>query len=292
MPADQSAIGSTSQPRRIAETLRAAAVALRGIQDTAPRREAELLLMEATGWTHTHLIAWPERELDPAAAARFEHLLARRLAGEPIAYLRGRQSFWSLELRVSPATLIPRPETELLVETALARLPGDHGIRVADLGTGSGAIAAAVASERPGWQLIATDRSPAALALARDNFTRLGLSKIRCLCTDWLDAFDAGSLHAILGNPPYIAEDDPHLAHGDLRFEPREALTPGGDGLGAIRRILREAPRCLRAGGLLAIEHGYDQGPRVEHLFRAAGLDQVETLRDLAGLDRVTLGYR
>ena len=283
---------SADQARRIAATLRAAAAALSGIPDGSPRREAELLLMEATGWTHSHLLAWPERELAPAAAARFDHLLARRLTGEPIAYLRGRQSFWSLELRVSPATLIPRPETELLVETALARLPADQAIRVADLGTGSGAIAAALASERPGWQLIATDRSASALALARDNFTALGLDGVSCLCGDWLAACGPASLDAILGNPPYIAGDDPHLARGDLRFEPRAALTPGGDGLDAIRHILSDAGRCLRQDGMLAVEHGYDQGEQVNHLFRAAGLRQVETLRDLAGLDRVTLGYR
>ena len=193
---------SADQARRIAATLRTAAAALSGIADGSPRREAELLLMEATGWTHSHLLAWPERELTPAAAARFDHLLARRLTGEPIAYLRGRQSFWSLELRVSPATLIPRPETELLVEIALDLPDPQRPRRIADLGTGSGAIAAAVASERPTWLVLATDRSAAALAVARRNFSDLGFTNILPLHADWLAPLAPGSLDLILSNPP------------------------------------------------------------------------------------------
>ncbi|BCU06570.1 peptide chain release factor N(5)-glutamine methyltransferase [Allochromatium tepidum] len=277
---------------RTDDILHRAASALEALPESSARLEAELLLTEATGWTRASLLAWPERVLDPAGTERFATLLARRLAGEPIAYIRGRQGFWTLELRVTPDTLIPRPETELLVEIALDRLDAGRPLRVADLGTGSGAIAAAVASERPGWSLIATDRSAAALAVARDNFRLLGLERIDCLRMDWLMGLISNSLDAILSNPPYVAGQDPHLDRGDPRFEPRSALTPGGDGLDAIRAIAADAGRCLRPGGLLAVEHGFDQGAPVRRILANAGLHAIETRRDLAGLDRVTLGYR
>ncbi|MTW21361.1 peptide chain release factor N(5)-glutamine methyltransferase [Allochromatium palmeri] len=269
-----------------------ATAALEALPHASPRLEAELLLTEATGWTRTALLAWPERAPSAEAVATFEALLARRLAGEPIAYIRGRQAFWTLELRVTPDTLIPRPETELLVEITLERLDARRPWQLADLGTGSGAIAAAVASERPGWSLIATDRSAPALAVARENFWALGLERIACLRMDWLAALAPDSLDAILSNPPYVAGHDPHLDRGDLRFEPRSALTPGGDGLHAIRTIAAEAGRCLRPGGLLAVEHGFDQGAAARQILTSAGLHAVETQPDLAGLDRVTLGYR
>jgi release factor glutamine methyltransferase len=276
---------------RIDDTLRTAAAALAALPDSTPRLEAELLLAQATGWSRTHLLAWPERTLDPAASVTFSALIERRLHGAPIAYLRGHQAFWTLELSVSPATLIPRPETELLVETALELLAPIPRL-IADLGTGSGAIAAALASERPDWTLIATDRSAPAIAIARDNFQRLGLASINVVQSDWLAAFAADSLDAIVSNPPYLADADPHLARGDLRFEPRSALASGGDGLDAIRAILADAPRCLRPGGLLAIEHGFDQGQAVRRDFHENGLQRVETRQDLAGHDRLTLGYR
>ena len=272
--------------------LQRAAAQLAAMPNATPRLEAELLLTEATGWTRTALLAWPERLASAAAVATFETLLTRRLAGEPIAYLRGRQAFWTLELRVTPDTLIPRPETELLVELALDQLDAHRPLQIADLGSGSGAIAAAVASERPNWSLLATDRSAAALAVARENFRALGLERIHCVQMDWLAALASASVEAILSNPPYIAAHDSHLDCGDLRFEPRSALTPGGDGLDAIRAITAAAGRCLRPGGLLAVEHGYDQGAAVRELFTSARLHQVATHADLAGLDRVTLGYR
>ncbi|QGU33140.1 peptide chain release factor N(5)-glutamine methyltransferase [Thermochromatium tepidum] len=277
---------------RTDDILRQAASVLATLPESNPRLEAELLLTAATGWTRTALLAWPERILDPAAAERFAALLARRLTGEPIAYILGRQTFWTLELRVTPDTLIPRPETELLIEIALDRLAAQRPVQVADLGTGSGAIAAALASERPDWRLIATDRSAQALAVARDNFRLLGLEQIRCLQMDWLRALASDTLDAILSNPPYIAEQDPHLGRGDLRFEPRLALTPGGDGLDAIRAIAADAGRCLHPGGLLAVEHGFDQAERVRRILAQSGLRAIETHRDLAGLERVTLGYR
>jgi release factor glutamine methyltransferase len=272
--------------------LHRAAAMLDALPEVTPRLEAELLLSEATGWTRTALLAWPERAPTAEAIATFEVLLSRRLAGEPIAYLRGRQAFWTLELRVTPDTLIPRPETELVVELALERLDTQRPLQIADLGTGSGAIAAAVASEQPGWSLIATDRSAAALAVARDNFHALGLERIACLRMDWLAALATDSLDAILSNPPYVAGQDPHLDRGDPSFEPRSALTPDGDGLDAIRTIAADAGRCLRPGGLLAVEHGFDQGAAARQILESAGLHQVETCLDLAGLDRVTLGYR
>ncbi|MGE5155243.1 MAG: peptide chain release factor N(5)-glutamine methyltransferase [Bdellovibrio bacteriovorus] len=273
----------------VAQALRAATQALDGLPDGNPRREAELLLMEATGWPHTRLIAWPEQALDAAPRAAFERLVARRRSGEPLAYIRGRQAFWTLDLRVTPATLIPRPETELLVEIALTHPGADSCRQVADLGTGSGAIAAALARERPHWYVIALDRSAAALAVARANFAELGLSNCLAARGDWLSSLGSRRLDLILANPPYVPESDPHLTRGDLRFEPRGALASGRDGLDAIRAIVGRAALCLKPGGLLAVEHGFDQGPAVRRLFAQAGLRDGETRRDLAGQERVTL---
>jgi release factor glutamine methyltransferase len=265
--------------------------ALAPLPDAAPRLEAELLLAEATGWPRTRLIAWPDLMLDPDSSARFDVLLARRAAGEPMAYIRGRQAFWTLDLRVTADTLIPRPETELLVELALALPDPDRPRVVADLGTGSGAVAAALASERPGWTLVASDRSPAALRVAGRNLRTLEFRNAYPLLGDWLSPLAAGALDVILANPPYIAEGDPHLTRGDPRHEPPAALVSGPDGLDAIRAIAADAMRCLRPGGLLAVEHGCEQGAAVRALFRARGLDAPETRLDLAGHERVTLGW-
>ncbi|MFD2110803.1 peptide chain release factor N(5)-glutamine methyltransferase [Thiorhodococcus fuscus] len=280
------------QPKRIDTALRMAAEALANLPESTPRIEAEILLGQATGRTRTQLLAWPERTLNAEQEAALARLLQRRLNGEPIAYIRGWQSFWSFDLRVTPDTLIPRPETELLVEATLNLLDASSALRIADLGTGSGAIAAALALERPHWRPIATDRSRAALRVARENFAALGLQRIELVETDWLNAFADVSLDAILSNPPYIAGADPHLERGDLRFEPRQALTPEGDGLDAIRAIAAEAMRCLRPGGLVAVEHGFDQGELARAIFTAQGLTRIETRQDLAQLDRITLGYR
>ncbi|WP_201057234.1 peptide chain release factor N(5)-glutamine methyltransferase [Marichromatium gracile] len=281
---------ATFAEQRTDETLTRAAAALGALAASAARLEAELLLEQCSGWSRTSQRAWPERRLDAATATAFAALLGRRLDGEPIAYIRGSQAFWTLELGVTPDTLIPRPETELLVETALARGPAGAAT-VLDLGTGSGAIALALASERPRWRITATDRSGAALAVARANRDRLGLD-VDLVAGDWLGAVATGSCDLILSNPPYIDGDDPHLDQGDLRFEPPGALTPGADGLAAIRAILADTPRCLRPGGWLMVEHGCDQGAAVRTLFDATGLVEVATLDDLAGLDRVTLGRR
>ncbi len=275
----------------IAATLRAATAALAVLPDVNPRLEAELLLAHVSGWSRTTFVAWPEREVAASVAAAFAALLQQRVNGAPIAYLRGRQAFWTLDLAVSPATLIPRADTELLVETALAQLPAT-ALRVADLGTGSGAIAAALASERPQWWLLAVERSAAALQLARANFRTYALHNVATLRGEWLTAGATASFDAIVSNPPYLAAADPHLQRGDLRFEPLTALAAGDDGLSAIRALLPDACRCLRPGGLLALEHGCEQGAAVRQLLAAQGLQVIETRRDLAGLERVTLGYR
>jgi release factor glutamine methyltransferase len=279
------------QPVTVGEVLREAAGALSGLADGSPRLEAELLLAEVTGWPRTRLIAWPDRPLDPAALAAFRSLLARRRSGEPLAYIRGRQAFWSLELRVTPDTLIPRPETELLVEVALAEVGAAPIRRVADLGTGSGAVAAALATERPHWLIIAVERSAAAVAVARANFRRLGLSNCLTVRGDWLAPLGPRSLDLILANPPYVPSGDPHLSRGGLPFEPLEALAAGPEGLDAIAAIAREAGRCLQPGGLLALEHGFDQGPAVRRLLGELGLRGPNSRRDLAGQERVTLAW-
>lgn len=256
--------------------------------DGAPRLEAELLLGAAAGLERTTLIAWPERELSDSARRAFEQTVMRRRAGEPIAYILGQREFRGLPLRVTPATLIPRPETELLVDWALAQCPSDSPIRCADLGTGSGAIALAVARERPSWQVLAVERSAAALAVARANQQRLGATNVQLIQTDWLAAIAPASLDLILANPPYVAAQDPHLRRGDPRFEPLAALAAGPDGLAAIRALVAELPSRMIQDGRVAIEHGWNQGAAVRALLRQAGLAAIQTHRDLAGHERFT----
>jgi release factor glutamine methyltransferase len=275
--------------RTVGEALAAAGARLTGLPDGSPRLEAELLLGEATGLSRTRILTWPDTPLTSDALRRLAGLVERRRGGEPIAYILGRQGFWTLDLEVTPDTLIPRPETELLVELALARLPARAPLTVADLGTGSGAIAAALAAERPAWTLIALDRSPAAIAVARANARRLALPNLLPLVGHWFCPLALGSLDAVVSNPPYVAASDPHLGRGDLRFEPHAALASGPDGLDAIRHIAAEAQRHLRPGGLLALEHGYDQGAAVRAILGSAGWLGIETRRDLAGHERVTL---
>ena len=276
----------------IGEALNAASARLTGLPDGSPRLEAELLLGEATGLRRPQMLARPDAPLAIEARRRLTRLVERRRRGEPIAYILGCQGFWTLDLQVTPDTLIPRPETELLVEIALARLPADAPLLVADLGTGSGAIAAALASERPVWTLIAADRSIAALDVACTNARRLQLTNLCTLAGSWLAPFAPASLDAVLSNPPYVRADDPHLTRGDLRYEPRSALAAGPDGLDAIRRIAAAAPDRLKPGGLIALEHGCDQGAAVRDLLAQAGLTGAQTVHDLAGHERVTLGWR
>jgi len=284
------------------QALRMAQHALFG-SDTA-QIDAELLLGAALGATRAGLYAWPERLLSPSEQSRFEALLERRILGEPVAYILGEREFWSLRLRVTPAVLIPRPETELLVETALNLAAGTLGsvgagfarehsgavLRVADLGTGSGAIALALASERPHWQIVATDQSISALQVASDNALRLGIHNVSFRQGSWCDALPAGLFDIILSNPPYIDPQDSHLTQGDLRFEPVTALAAAEQGLADLRAICHEAPRHLVPEGWLLLEHGFEQGQAVSQLLTDAGFIGVRTLTDLAGLPRMTLG--
>lgn len=260
-----------------------------GARDNA-RLEAEILLAHVLGKSRTYLRTWPEGEIEANALAQFQHLVARRLAGEPITYLTGEREFWDMTLRVTPDTLIPRPETERLVELALERIPADAEWRIADLGTGSGAIALAIARERPASHVIATDSSPAALAVARENAQRLGVTNMEFRLGCWLAPLESEHFHLIASNPPYVHPADPHLARGDLRFEPQTALASSPDGLADIRTIVSEARRHLYPGGWLLLEHGYDQGRAIELLFKTEGYQAVEIMEDLAGRERVAIG--
>ena len=252
--------------------------------------EAEVLLAHALGRSRAWLFAHADDPVEAGAAQTFRVLVARREAGEPVAYLCGRRGFWSLDLAVTRDTLIPRPETELLVELALERLPPGREVRVADLGTGSGAIALALACERPRARVLATDASAAALAVARDNAQRLGLGNVELRQGDWFEPLQGLRLDLVASNPPYIASDDPHLARGDLRHEPASALAAGPDGLDDLRRIVADAPAHLLPGGWLLLEHGWTQGADVRALLDAAGFQDVATCRDLEQRDRVSLG--
>lgn len=252
--------------------------------------EAELLLMHVLGCSHGWLYAHGSDVLAADAAGRFDELARRRVAGEPVAYLTGRRGFWTLDLQVGPQTLIPRPETELLVELALERLPAGASCRVADLGTGSGAIALAIASERPSAGVVATDASLTALEVARANAAALGLSRVEFRGGDWFAPLAGERFDLVASNPPYIAAGDPHLARGDLRHEPVSALASGPEGLDDLRTLIAAAPAYLHPGGWLLLEHGHDQGPAVRALLRQAGFGEVATAVDLEGRDRVSLG--
>jgi release factor glutamine methyltransferase len=268
---------------RIDEALRAARLRI-------DSTDAELLLAHVLGASRSWLFAHARDVLPSEPQARFEALVARRAEGEPVAYLVGHRGFWSLDLQVTPATLIPRPETELLVELALERLPPERTLRVADLGTGSGAIALAIARERAHAEVVATDASAAALAVAQANAARHGLHNVVFREGRWCAPLGDEHFDLIASNPPYIADDDVHLGQGDLRYEPRSALAAGPDGLDDVRIIVAEARAHLRSGGWLLLEHGFEQGSSVRALLEGAGFTQVETRQDLEGRDRVTLG--
>jgi release factor glutamine methyltransferase len=255
------------------------------------RREAEILLCHVLAKPRSYLFAWPEAEVDAASAERFRAGLRARREGRPLAYLLGRREFWSLTLTVNEATLIPRADTELLVERALAlELP--QSARVLDLGTGSGAIALALARERPAWQVTGVDVSAAALAVARANGEALGLARVRWLCGSWFAPVPGERFDLVISNPPYVAPGDPHLARGDLRFEPRSALVADDDGFACFDAIIAAAPAHLGPGAWLAFEHGAAQGEGVRQRLAGAGFAAVASHRDLAGHERVTLGRR
>ncbi|WP_339547507.1 peptide chain release factor N(5)-glutamine methyltransferase [Pseudomonas sp. RA_35y_Pfl2_P32] len=253
------------------------------------RLDAELLLAAALGKSRSFLHTWPERIVPSDAALTFAHYLQRRRGGEPVAYILGQQGFWKLDLEVAPHTLIPRPDTELLVETALELLPATPA-KVLDLGTGSGAIALALASERPAWQVTAVDRVLEAVALAERNRQRLHVHNVTVLSSHWFDALKDHRYTLIISNPPYIAAADPHLVAGDVRFEPTSALVAGTDGLDDLRVIIAQAPQHLEAGGWLMLEHGYDQAQAVRDLLLAQGFVEVHSRMDLGGHQRISLG--
>lgn len=256
----------------------------------SPRLDAELLLAHVLGKPRSFLRTWPEHVLAPEQMSAFEHLLARRRTGEPIAYLLGRQGFWNLDLQVSSATLIPRADTETLVEAALELPLPDHA-RVLDLGTGTGAIALALAAERPGWQVTGCDRVLEAVQLARHNAERMSIGNVNFVLSDWFAAVDCSArFDLIVSNPPYIAEHDQHLTQGDVRFEPASALISGPDGLDDIRQIVAQAPAFLARAGWLLLEHGWDQSKAVADLLAVQGFMDIQSRRDLGGHPRVTGG--
>ena len=254
-----------------------------------PRLDAELLLAHVLSKSRSYLHTWPERELETEQLERYQAAIVRRQAGEPVAYILGQQGFWSLELEVASHTLIPRPDTELLVETVLALLPAKPAALL-DLGTGTGAIALALASERPAWRLTGVDRVVEAVALAERNRARLNLNNASFSESHWFSALTGQRYQLIVSNPPYIAADDRHLAEGDVRFEPSSALVAGADGLDDIRLIIQQAPNYLQAGGWLLLEHGFDQAAAVRELLSARGFSAVESRRDLGGHERISLG--
>ncbi|ELQ6131599.1 peptide chain release factor N(5)-glutamine methyltransferase [Cronobacter dublinensis] len=258
----------------------------------SPRRDAEILLGFVTGRTRTFILAFGETALADDELTRLDALLARRVQGEPVAYLTGQREFWSLPLEVSAATLIPRPDTECLVEQALARLPAAPS-RILDLGTGTGAIALALACERPDCQVTALEVIPEAVELARCNAQRLGIDNVTVLQSHWFSALTDARFSLIVSNPPYIDGDDPHLTQGDVRFEPKSALVAPNAGLADLDAIITGARRFLENDGWLLVEHGWRQGGAVRELFTRAGYHGVETCRDYGGNERLTLGqYR
>ncbi len=253
--------------------------------------DAELLLAELLQCSRAQLIAHAERFLTGAELAHYQHFIARRKQGEPLAYLTGHKEFWSLDLRVTPATLIPRPETELLVERTLALFPNDERRRsIADLGTGSGAVALALSQERPAWEVYATDQSTAALAVAQQNAVHLGLERVRFFQGSWCAALPALLFDAIVSNPPYLSESEWQGCQKELHFEPVSALVSGEEGLHDLSELVHGAKKYLRPGAYLLLEHGWEQGPALRKLLREEAYQEVCSYHDLAGRERVTSG--
>ncbi|MBS9425464.1 peptide chain release factor N(5)-glutamine methyltransferase [Photorhabdus caribbeanensis] len=255
----------------------------------SPKRDAEILLGFVTRHSRTYLLAFGETQLTSEQFSQLEALLARRVKGEPIAYITGEREFWSLPLNVSPATLIPRPDTECLVEKALARLSLTP-CRILDLGTGTGAIALAIASERPDCQITGVDINPDAVMLAQGNAEKLKIQNVDFLLSDWFSSLNNQQFGMIVSNPPYIDETDPHLSQGDVRFEPDSALIAAQQGMADLNTIIDLSRRFLLPGGWLLLEHGWKQGNVVRSLFSESGYRQVATFRDYGGNERITLG--
>lgn len=257
----------------------------------SPRLDVELLLAQVLERDRTYLYTWPEKILTPAQQAAFETLLNERKQGRPVAHLLGQREFWGLPLAVDNSTLIPRPDTETLVEAALALSLAENA-RVLDLGTGTGAIALALATEQPGWQITAVDFSPAAVALAERNRKTLELHNVCIRQSDWFAQLEPGHFDLIVSNPPYIDADDPHLSQGDVRFEPLSALVAEQQGLADIAHIITAGCDYLRPGGWLLLEHGYTQGAAVRNLLQQAGYQAVTTHTDLGDNERISGGRR
>lgn len=255
------------------------------------RLDAELLLSQVLQKSRAYLYAHPEFQLTIAQQQSYQDLIIQRIAGTPIAYLTGTKEFWSLPLQVNSATLIPRPETELLVELTLDLL-SEAPATILDMGTGSGAIALALASERPEWKLIACDKSLATLKNAHANMNTLAINNVHFMHSNWFESIPYQQFTAIVSNPPYIAADDPHLAQGDVRFEPREALVSGVDGLDDLYYLILHAQNWLVPGGFLLLEHGFDQGSAVVEALQKAGYQSVQCWKDWQGLDRVSGGQK
>jgi len=271
----------------VSQLLKSATEQLQELCDS-PRLDAEVLLAYSLQKSRTWLVTWPDKELSAADINQFEPLLQRRISGEPIAHITGTREFWSLPLAVTADTLIPRPDTELMIEQILDIYPADANITLADLGTGSGAIALALAHERPHWEIIATDQSAAALAIAKQNAHNLNLSNITFKLGSWFEPLDSEVFDVIASNPPYIPQADPHLTQGDARFDPITALASGDDGLDDIRLIIAQARSHLKPHGRLFIEHGYDQKPEMLDIFTKNGFTEIQQAHDIANNPRIT----
>ncbi|WP_281645705.1 peptide chain release factor N(5)-glutamine methyltransferase [Parendozoicomonas sp. Alg238-R29] len=258
------------------------------VSDTA-RLDIELLTCHVLGKSRSFLFSYPEYELTSEQALQFEEFFQKRLQGHPIAHLTGTREFWSLELQVEPSTLIPRPDTECLIEHAL-ELFSHKPLKALDLGTGTGAIALALAKERPGWAVYGCDRVPEAVALARKNAAHNKLARVQFFESNWFAQLQEQTFDLIVSNPPYIVDNDPHLQQGDVRFEPLSALTSGADGLDDIRHISSRSPQWLNDNGWLMMEHGYHQGKQVRNILSDNGFTNIRTMQDLAGHDRITAG--
>ena len=280
---------TSAEPETLAAAMAFGNYRLRETSDTVAL-DAEVLLMHVLGCDRAHLRAWPEKQLTEAQTSDYAALIESRREGWPIAYLTGEREFWSRLFRVAPGVLIPRPETELLIELALAVLPADHPADMLDLGTGSGIIAITLAVERPRSRVAAVDVSAEALAIAQTNAERLAARNLRLLQGDWLTPLPPNERYdLIVSNPPYIAVNDPHLRQGDLRHEPGLALASGADGLTALRRIIAEARDFLKPGGALLLEHGYDQADAIGVLLLASGYGEITHHQDLQGHRRATM---
>ncbi len=250
--------------------------------------DAQILLAFVLNKEISYLLTWPDKSLDQPTEEHYLALLNRRMLGEPIAYIIGYKEFWSLNFKVSSATLIPRPDTEILVENVLNQYADENNLRCLDLGTGTGAIALALASEKPSWQVDAVDFNQEAVNLAQFNADNLHLSHVNIFKSDWFNALENISFDVIVANPPYIARQDENLSQGDVRFEPESALIANDNGLADIKYIAEHARDYLNAKGSLFIEHGFDQGANVRNIFRSFGYQHIETIKDLNNLDRVT----